>query len=87
MLRVVGRMKGTYVIALLDCCREKIDFTKWRGSIKKAKIPSDLEVMFEAQDMIQQTHDTNYLVTYGCEPSRGVPSKSTIAVAYFKFLN
>jgi hypothetical protein len=31
MLRCIGGMKGTYVVALLDCCREKLDSTKWRG--------------------------------------------------------
>ena len=32
MLRVIAGMKGTYVVALLDCCREKIDLMKWRGT-------------------------------------------------------
>lgn len=87
MLRVIAGMKGTYVIALLDCCREKLDSTKWRGTSNKADLSPDLEALFAAQDAIQQRHDCNYLVTYGCPPSQGVPAKSTIAVAYFKFLN
>ena len=89
MLRVIGGMKGTYVVALLDCCREKIDLTKWRGtgSGNNAELSPDLESLFAAQDAIQQRHNTNLLITYGCPPSQGVPAKSTIAVAYFKFLN
>ena len=87
MLRVIAGMKGTYVVALLDCCREKIDLTKWRGTSNHADLSPDLESLFAAQDTIQQRHDTNLLITYGCPPSQGVPAKSTIAVAYFKFLN
>ena len=43
--------------------------------------------MFANQDAIQQRHDTNYIVTYGCPPSNGLPTKPTIAVPYFKFFN
>ena len=53
MLRVIAGMKGTYVIALLDCCREKLDSTKWRGTSNKAELSSDLEALFAAQDAIQ----------------------------------
>ena len=87
MLRVIAGMKGTYVVSLLDCCREKIDLTKWRGTANHADLSPDLQALFAAQDSIQQRHDTNLLITYGCPPSMGVPAKSTIAVAYFKFLN
>ena len=33
MLRTISKMTGTYVIALLDCCREKLSFEQWRGGV------------------------------------------------------
>ena len=87
MLRVLAGMSRTFVVALLDCCREKVDSTKWRGTNNKADVDPDLLALFAMQDDIQQKNTTNYLITYGCPPDTGVPAKSTIAVAYFKFLN
>ena len=31
ILRVISKMKETYVVALLDCCREKLNQSEWRG--------------------------------------------------------
>ena len=28
----------------------------------------------------------NFILTYGCQPSSGVPAKSTIAKSYFRYL-
>jgi len=73
-------------VALLDCCREKIDAIKWRGSVKSADENLDLDSEFRALTALQGETRSNLIITYGCPPSKGVPTKSTIAVAYFKFL-
>jgi hypothetical protein len=31
-LRTMGKMKGSYVISLFDCCREKIAEKEFRGA-------------------------------------------------------
>ena len=31
-------------------------------------------------------NDENFVITYGCPPTEGVPAKSTIAHAYIKYL-
>ena len=84
-LRIIGRMDQSYVIGLFDCCREKIAEGDFRGG-KKIDLDSLMNELEENDPSSEQTMHTNYLVTFGCPPSKGVPAKSTIAVAYFKFL-
>ena len=88
MLRVISQMEGVYVMALLDCCREKFKSEEWRGINSEAPISEDVATLIQAQSINKKNHlNSNYIVTYGCPPSQGVPAKSTIAINYFKFLS
>ena len=37
-------------------------------------------------DNAEFTGTENFIISYGCQPSDGVPAKSTIAISYFKWL-
>ena len=41
--------------------------------------------MAAAADQIGENHE-NFIMTYGCPPTEGVPAKSTIAKSYMKYL-
>lgn len=30
-LRIIAKMEGAFVVAVLDCCREKVNEKEWRG--------------------------------------------------------
>ena len=77
MLRSLAKADGSYVMALFDCCREKIVSQETRG------LGSEEEEAFIMD--IPESHE-NFIITYGCPPSEGVPAKSTIAKAYIKWL-
>ena len=47
-LRVIADMDNTYVIALFDCCREKIDKSNWRGTGQSYDEDADLGALFQA---------------------------------------
>ena len=77
-MRTLAAMRGSYVAALLDCCREKLPVLQRGGGDN-------------AGDNLEMNDDTigrdmNYIVTYGCPPSLGTPTKSTISLAYFDWL-
>ena len=65
--------RGSYVISVLDCCREKLD--------KLMRGASDAVMKYE-----EDFDRFNFIVTYGCAPSQGTPAKSTISEAYFLML-
>ena len=65
-------MENSYVVALLDCCREILpEATRGGGGVA-------------GEDEVDD--DMNFIVTYGCDPNKTTPGKSTIALAYFKRL-
>lgn len=81
MLRSFAQSDGSYVISVFDCCREKLPASQTRGL--GASEDFDGGDMFLAAPEDSQE---NLIMTFGCRPSAGVPAKSTIAKAYFKYL-
>ena len=82
MLRSIAKADGSYVMALFDCCREKISKKETRGLTEGG----DEEDMFNPTGMVVPESQENFIITYGCPPSEGVPAKSTIAKAYIRYL-
>ena len=78
MLRSLAKAEGSYVVALFDCCRERLAPGASRGA------ETEQAGMLDVQSNTETT--TNFILTYGCPPSEGVPAKSTIAHAYIKYL-
>ena len=80
MLRSIAKMDGSYVMGLFDCCRERIVAEPSRGGGE-----ADDDGMAAAGNSLPEQQE-NFIITYGCPPTEGVPAKSTIAKAYIKFL-
>ena len=81
MLRSLAKADGSYVIALMDCCRERITAQASRGS----GAVDDDDGLAAATNAIPEHHE-NFIITFGCSPTEGVPAKSTIAKAYMKYI-
>ena len=78
MLRSLAKADGSYVVALFDCCRERMVPGASRGAGADTAGMLDVETNMETAE--------NFIITYGCPPTEGVPAKSTIAHAYIKYL-
>ena len=68
-LRILASIPKAYVVALLDCCREKLSEAMRGGNTEQ---PAE-----------EEEEGMNLVITFGCPPSSGTPAKSEIAVAYF----
>ena len=79
MLRSLAKAEGTYVIGLFDCCREKMAAATQRG------LGGASAGVIDVSGGNAETQE-NFILTYGCPPTEGVPAKSTIANAYIKYL-
>ena len=72
-MRNLATYPGGYVIAIFDCCRERIS-DAMRGG---AEAPAQVEDMDDY---------CNFIFWFGCQPNSGVSAASTIAVDFFKQL-
>ena len=70
----MAKADGSYIVALFDCCRERITDIAQRGAGEE-----------EEDEEGSQNHE-NFIITFGCPPTEGVPAKSTIAKTYMKYL-
>ena len=77
ILRDIACTDGSYVMALFDCCRERLPQEEMRG---RSTYDEDEDILNEPKN------EENLIITFGCMPSAGVPAKSTVARAYFRHL-
>lgn len=103
MLRCLAKAQGSYVIAVFDCCREDFKryqrpakptrgregqaSTSLAEEDEAAGITAELRIIQENCDKKQIENHENFIITYGCKPSDGVPAKSTISKNYFRYLH
>ena len=74
-LRSLGTERGGYVMAIFDCCRERLsDAMRGGGDPPEDNLDMDMD------DYV------NYIFWFGCPPNSGVSASSTIAVDFFKQL-
>ena len=69
-LTLLSSYKQSYVIGLLDCCREELKQDTKGG-------PCDED---------EETDADNLIITFGCLPNDGVQAESTIIKNYIKHL-
>ena len=84
-LRCLAKADGSYVVSVFDCCREKMQQKPMRGRIEANSSSYDFE---DESEWIGKPNNSqeNIIITYGCQPSQGVPAKSTLATTYFQYL-
>jgi hypothetical protein len=70
-LFIASRYENTYIVTIFDCCREELPTEELRGG---------------EENNSKATKQSNFYVTYGCPPTKGVPAKSTIVTSYTKCL-
>ena len=87
ILRIIAKMKYAYVFTLLDCCRTLVRAQN-RGPDSCTSYDDSDDFDQKLEDLFPKKENQlrNYLVTYGCAPSEGVPAKSTVALSYFKHI-
>lgn len=81
MLRSFAKADGSYILAVFDCCREKLLQAVSRGLGAGQEFDEDSPTLGAPIDCQE-----NLIMTFGCRPSDGVPAKSTIATNYFKYM-
>lgn len=74
-LRSLAKADGSYVVAVFDCCREKLKKKASRGFNPNEMKWNTLEDDSEWLGAPKGSQE-NFIVTYGCQPSDGVPQKS-----------
>lgn len=75
-LRTLAIVESNYIIGLFDCCREKVRSQAMRGESASSSSSGD-----EGEQ-----DGENYLFTFGCPPTEGVPSRSTVSRSYLRHL-
>ena len=73
-LRSLGRVRGGYVVAIFDCCRERFKEDRRGGNEEGDDIDMDMEDY------------SNFIAWFGCPPESTVAAKSTIAIDFFEAL-
>ena len=85
MARALANSPGTYVMVQFDCCRDEVNPKEWQKEERKLETGEDARGEYGLiSEKLKKT--SNLIVTYGCEPQRGVPTKSTLVNAFFLFL-
>ena len=74
-IRKLSKVKGSYIMTLFDCCREMK---------KETSESAETNPLFAS--IAGRSSEENFIITYGCPITEGVPSKSQIAKAYIKYL-
>ena len=73
-IRILATNPGTFVLAVLDCCRENFVLEGTRGTGAGGDDDEDLEDY------------CNLFMTHGCAPNSSVDARSTISETYFQKL-
>ena len=66
-LRNLAKCDGSYVMGVFDCCREKLDASL---ATRAADILDDED---DDDNFNVEDSQENFIMTYGCQPSSGVP--------------
>ena len=72
MLRSISKLKGCYLVALLDCCR-----VDWDPEIMW-EVDSDSHILDDA------TGPQNLILIFGCEPARQVNANSNLIPSFLR---
>ena len=77
MLRNLAKAKGSFVMALFDCSREKAAGVAVKGADYEEE---------DSNKFDEKLKHSNFMFTYSCPPTKAPKTKTTIAKAYMKYL-
>ena len=86
MLKIVASFKDSYVLALLDCTRKRVDPTSWTIKEDYSALSAEMIDQFAIQHCFSAKAQSNCITTYVCKPSADIPAKPTTQVFYFKHI-
>ena len=79
-------MESTYVVALLDCCREKKTVMEVQKG-KKVKVDGRGGGMMEEEPDWSVVKSRDLMVVFGCPPNSYTPADSPLVVGFFNLMN
>lgn len=74
---------AAYIIAVLDCCREKMGFTKPNTTEASVTAQASRGNGEAAEEEEVKTKISNIILIFGCPPFSFVPANSTLTVELF----
>ena len=77
MLKIVASFKDSYVLALMDCTRKRVDPTSWKITEDYSALSAEMIDQFAKQHCFRVKQQSNCIVTYVCKPSADIPAKPT----------
>ena len=79
-------MEGTYVVALFDCCREKMTVAEVQQG-KKVKVDGRGGGLMEEEPDYSVAKARDLMIVFGCPPNSYTPAESTLTVGFFQTLD
>ena len=79
-------MESTYVVALLDCCREKLTVKEVQKG-KMVKVEGRGDGMVEEEPDWSVVKSRDLMIVFGCPPNSYTPAESTLTVGFYLTLN
>lgn len=86
MLRILASFKDTYVMALLDCTRKRVDPSLWTVTNDYTTLSFEMLGKLASQNCINKKQNSNLIITQVSQPSAEIFAKPTTQVFYFKHL-
>ena len=84
-VRDLSEVPSTYVVALLDCCREKMTVAEVQQG-KKVKVEGRGGGMMEEEPDWSVVKARDLMIVFGCPPNSYTPAESTLTVGWFNTL-
>jgi hypothetical protein len=86
-MRHLAQIPGSYILAIFDCCREKLRYdappptaTGIKGVVHAARGTGEAP----EEDTDEHTSFRNLIMVFGCPPNSFVPADSTLTVELFQ---
>lgn len=86
-IRNLATIKNNYIVSVFDCCREKIKhIEKPSVAMRGTEEAQETDEWHDNEEELDIESHCQFILTFGCPPTEGVPAKSTIARSYLKNL-
>ena len=85
-VRDLSEVPSCYVVALFDCCREKMTIKEVQEG-KMVKVDGRGGGMMEEEEDFSVVKARDLMIVFGCPPNSYTPAESTLTVGWFTTLN
>ena len=81
-IRDLAEIEGCFVVALFDCCREKMTVDEVQKG-KMVKVEGRGGGMMEEEPDWSVAKARDLMIAFGCPPNSYTPAESTLTVGFF----